>query len=82
MPRITTEEPPAWIGCKAHRPLIERLDDLADRGQLSRSELIRLALERLVQEDLPPTIVESAEIRRTTRLNSNSPRGAGSGLGF
>ena len=73
MPHIMTDAPVTWIGCKARRPLIDQLDDLADRGQLSRSELIRLALERLVEDDLPPTIVESAAIRRTASLHTGSP---------
>jgi metal-responsive CopG/Arc/MetJ family transcriptional regulator len=73
MPQTTTEAPTTWIGCKVRRPLIERLDDLADRGQLSRSEVIRLALKRLVEEDLPSTIVDSAAIRRTASLHTGSP---------
>jgi len=73
MPRIMTEAPTAWIGCKARQPLVDRLDDLADRGQLSRSEVIRLALERLVEDDLPVTLVESAAVRRSTRLHTGSP---------
>ena len=79
MPQLMTESPATWIGCKARRPLIDHLDDLADRGQLSRSELIRLALERLVEEDLPATLVESATIRRTARLNPDSPSGGPDG---
>ena len=73
MPRTMTEAPATWIGCKARRPLVDQLDDLADRGQLSRSELIRLALERLVEDDLPATIVASAAIRRTASLHTGSP---------
>ena len=73
MPQTMTGTSATWIGCKARRPLIDRLDDLADRGRLSRSELIRLALERLVEEDLPSTIVDSAAIRRTASLHAGSP---------
>jgi hypothetical protein len=73
MPRIMTEAPAAWIGCKARQPLVTQLDDLADRGQLSRSEVIRLAIERLVEENLPPVLVESAGVRRSARLNASSP---------
>jgi hypothetical protein len=73
MPRIMTDVPATWIGCKARQPLVDQLDDLADRGQLSRSEVIRLALERLVEEDLPPTLVESAAVRRVAQLHVSPP---------
>jgi len=61
-----------WLGCKATLDMIERIDELAGRGQLSRSEVIRLALERLVDEDLPATLVASADVRRSARLTTGS----------
>lgn len=71
MPRLG-EVTTGWLGCKATLDMIQRVDELADRGQLSRSEVIRLALERLVDADLPATLVESAGVRRTVRLTTVS----------
>ena len=76
MPRLQNEPPIGWLGCKAPRDMIERVDELAERGQLSRSEVIRLAIERLADEDLPATLVASADVRRTARLTAGS-RGPG-----
>ena len=76
MPQLQGDPPIGWLGCKAPRDMIERVAELADRGQLSRSEVIRLAIERLADEDLPTTLVESAGVRRLARLTVGS-RGPG-----
>ena len=73
MSRLRSTTPLGWLGCKATRDQIDRVDVIADRAGLTRSELIRLALDRLETRDLPPTLVQSAADRRSARLHAGSP---------
>ncbi len=73
MSRLRSTTQLGWLGCKATRDQIDRVDVIAERAGLTRSELIRLALDRLETGDLPSVLVESAGVRRSARLNAGSP---------
>ena len=79
MPRLRSPSPLGWLGCKATRDQIDRVDGIASRAGLTRSELIRLALERFESEGLPRALVESAADRRSARLHAGSPSGGPDG---
>ena len=48
------------IGISLPRPLLERVDAIAHRKGLSRSEFVRRSLARALSEEIPPRVLAEA----------------------
>jgi antitoxin component of RelBE/YafQ-DinJ toxin-antitoxin module len=46
------------------KPVVERIDALAETGGLTRAQMLRIVLSRVTESDLPVGLVESADLLR------------------